>query len=146
MIGAVALLCFVSFPACGDSPESAASSAPAEPTTTLPMSPDMAVDRPIVKGQRFQVSFTGRLSELRGGYLFVQDLNGEALALLWDDALAECPMGYELDPTRWEILDYGVMGDESSFVFPSELSDGSYLLCTANSVGGGCVAVSVTAT
>jgi hypothetical protein len=49
----------------------------------------MAVDRPIVKGQPFQVSFTGQLSELRGGYLFVRDMNGEAHALLWDDSLAE---------------------------------------------------------
>jgi len=146
MIGVVALLSCASFSACGDSPEGAASSASVEPTTTLPMSPDMAVDRPIVKGQPFQVSFTGRLSELRGGYLYVQDMNGDALALLWDDSLVESPTGYELDPTRWEILDYGVMGDESSFVFPSELSAGSYLLCTANSAGGGCVAVSVTAT
>lgn len=110
------------------------------------MSPDMAVDGPIVGGQPFQVSFKGDLSEVHGGYLFVQNFEGERLALLWDENNPESATRYELDPTRWEILAYGVMGDEASFVFPSELPAGSYLLCTADSAGGGgCVEVSVIA-
>lgn len=144
MLRGVALVAVASITACSDSPESATTSVPADTTTTFPMSPEMAVDRAITRGQEFAVSFTGKLSESRGGYMFVHDLNGEPLALLWDEYLTETPARYELDPDRWQMLDYGVTGDESSFVFPSELPSGSYVLCTANSADGGCVAVTAT--
>lgn len=144
MLSGIVLVAVASITACSDSQESATTSAPADTTTTFPISPEMAVDQAITRGQEFAVSFTGKLSESRGGYLFVHDLNGEPLALLWDEYLTETPTRYELDPDRWQMLDYGVMGDESSFVFPSELPSGSYVLCTANSADGGCVAVTAT--
>ena len=103
----------------------------------------MRVDQPIVAGQPFRVSFTGRLSELRGGYLFVRDSGGATVALLRSDGNAEIPMGYELDPGEWAMLDDGLSGAESTFVFPLELSAGSYVLCTANSGPEECAEVQV---
>ncbi len=104
----------------------------------------MRVDQPIVAGQPFPVSFTGQLSEMRGGYLFVRDAGGTTVALLRRDGNAEIPMGYELDPGDWAMLDDGLSGAASTFVFPSELSAGSYVLCTANSGPEECVQVQVT--
>jgi hypothetical protein len=116
------------------------------PVSSGPSSPVlMRVDEEIVAGQPFTVSFTGQLSEIRGGYLFVNDARGEGVALLRGDGNSEIPMGYELDPARWGMLDDGLSGASSTFVFPLELSAGVYALCTANSVPEQCVDVRVTA-
>jgi hypothetical protein len=104
----------------------------------------MRVDQTIVAGQPFLVSFAGQLSEVRGGYLFVRDAGGITVSLLRSDGNAEIPMGYELDPGDWAMLDDGLSGAASTFVFPSELSAGSYVLCTANSGPEECVQVQVT--
>lgn len=104
----------------------------------------MRVDQPIVAGQPFPVSFAGQLSEHRGGYLFVKDTGGTTVALLRSDGNPEIPMGYELDPLVWGMLDDALSGAASTFVFPSELAAGRYTLCTANSGPEECVQVQVT--
>ncbi len=104
----------------------------------------MTVDQQIVAGQKFAVSFTGRLSTTRGGYLFVKDIEGVSVALLRSDGNSEIPMGYELNPDRFDMLDDGLSGTSSTFVFPPELPDGAYALCTANSLAPEeCVSVEV---
>jgi hypothetical protein len=79
---------------------------------------------------------------LRGGYLWLQTADGERLALLRCDGNAEIPMGYDLDPNA-EILDDGISGNTSTFILPPELDDGTYTVCTANSLPNGCVEVVV---
>ncbi len=106
----------------------------------------MTVDQQIVAGQPFAVSFTGRLSTTRGGYLFVKDMEGVSVALLRSDGNSEIPMGYELDPDRFGMLDDGLSGTSSTFRFPPELPAGTYVLCTANSLPSEeCVSVEVSA-
>ena len=105
----------------------------------------MTVDQKIVTGQTFAVSFTGRLSTSRGGYLFVKNTGGVSVALLRSDGNSEIPMGYELDPDRFDMLDDGLSGAFSTFLFPPELPAGSYSLCTANSGPEECVSVEVSA-
>ena len=93
----------------------------------------MRVDDQIVAGQTFVVAFTGQLSTLRGGYLIVKDVEGVSVALLRSDGNSEIPMGYELDPDRFDMLADGLSGPSSRFLFPPELPAGAYVLCTANS-------------
>jgi hypothetical protein len=104
-------------------------------------SPNLRVNAPIFVGGQFRVTFSGPLQELRGGYLFVADPSGERLALLTQGGDSENPLGYELDSTRWEVLDYGVSGGDSTFRFPPGLPAGDYLLCTANSLDEACTTV-----
>jgi hypothetical protein len=94
-------------------------------------------------GEVFEMSFTGRLRELRGGYLWVQTLDGVQVALLRSDGNSEIPMGYTVNPAEFEMLDDGITGETSRFVLPPELDAGRYELCTANSVPEACVEVEV---
>lgn len=129
---------------CGSTPgEPSASSAPA---ATLVPSLHMGIDQPIVAGQPFQVFFTGQLSKARGGYLFVKDTSGTKVGLLRSDGNPQIPMGYELDPARWDMLADSLSGNESTFVFPPELRAGGYTLCTANSGPEDCTQVEVITT
>ena len=89
------------------------------------------------------MSFAGRLQELRGGYLWVKDTDGTPVALLRGDGNPEIRVGYELDVTDAIMLDDGLTGETSTFVFPTELSPGDYTLCTANSGAEDCVAIRV---
>lgn len=75
--------------------------------------------------------------------MWVRATDGTAVALLRGDGNPEIPIGYELDVTSAAILDDGLSGEMSRFVFPSELPVGDYMLCTANSGAEECVAVRV---
>ena len=103
----------------------------------------MTVHRKIVTGQTLVMSFTGRLSTSRGGYLFVKNIGGVSVALLRSDGNSEIPTGYELDPDRFDMLDDGLSGTFSTFLIPPELPAGSYSLCTANYGPEECVSVEV---
>lgn len=138
----VTLACVAMLAACSDDPAGVPTST--DPSAgTAASSALMQVEDDIVAGQTFAVSFTGQLRESRGGYLFVDDASGETVALLRSDGNSEIPMGYELDPDRWEMLDDGLSGASSMFVFPPELPAGTYELCTANSLMEECISVEV---
>jgi hypothetical protein len=103
-----------------------------------------SVEGTLNPGERFGVSFFGPLRTLRGGYLLLQTTDGEHVALLRGDGNADIPMGYDLDLNA-EILDDGISGNTSTFILPPELNEGTYTLCTANSLPNGCVDVVVAA-
>ncbi len=105
--------------ACGGEP--AAGPARSEPpVSAVPsLSALMTVDQQVVAGPTFAVSFTGRLSTTRGGYLFVKDMEGVSVALLRSDGNSEIPMGYELDPDKFGMLDDGLFGTSSTFPLPA---------------------------
>jgi hypothetical protein len=102
---------------------------------------EFSVDRALRPGETFDVSFTGGLRELRGGYLWLRLPDGTDVALLRSDGNPEIPMGYVTDPSVAEMLDDGLSGDTSTFVLPPELAAGRYLLCTANSEPNQCITV-----
>ncbi len=138
----VALACVSLLAACGDEPSAGpASTGPS--ASSVPSSALMRIDQEVIVGQTFVVSFSGRLRGIRGGYLFVDDAGGEPAALLRSDGNSEIPMGYELDPARWGMLDDGLSGASSTFLFPPELPAGTYVLCTANSDPEECISVEV---
>ena len=114
------------------------------PTESTPDS-TLIVDGVLRAGDEFEASFTGRLRELRGGYLWVQSLDGARLALLRSDGNPEIPMGYTVNPDEFVMLDDGLTGETSKFVLPPELEAGRYELCTANSLPAACVEVEVQA-
>jgi hypothetical protein len=103
----------------------------------------LSVDRVLRAGDAFAVSFTGQLRDLRGGYLWVQRLDGAPVALLRSDGNPEIPMGYTVDAAEFDMLDDGLSGESSKFVLPPDLVAGRYKLCTANSLPEVCVAVEI---
>jgi hypothetical protein len=105
----------------------------------------VTVDGVLRAGEEFEVSFTGKLRELRGGYLWVQGLDDAPVALLRSDGNSEIPMGYVVDATEFEMLDDGLSGETSRFVLPPDLAAGRYQLCTANSLPDVCVEVEIRA-
>ena len=111
------------------------------PTPTMAASELMAVNGRIVLGQQFTVAFSGRLRDLRGGYLVVRDVDGATVATLRSDGNTEIPMGYQLGPES-EMLDDGLSGEQATFIFPAELSPGQYTLCTGNSGDEECLSAS----
>jgi hypothetical protein len=128
-----------------DSPSSNVTGPPSSTRATeQPRSSLLAVEGPVVAGQQFTVSFSGRLEESRGGYLWVRDPDGATLALLRGDGNPEIPIGYELGPQS-TMLDDGLSGEQSNFIFPSEMETGEYTLCTANSGVEECLAIAVLA-
>jgi hypothetical protein len=116
---------------------------PAIATTDVAPTSSLTVDGVLRAGGVFEVSFTGRLRELRGGYLWVQTLDGVQVALLRSDGNPEIPMGYTVNPVEFEMLDDGITGKTSKFVLPPDLGPGRYELCTANSVPEACIEVEV---
>ena len=110
--------------------------------TTLVPSSLMSVGGPIVAGDAFVVAFSGRLRQVRGGYMSVSDSNGRTVASLRSDGNPQIPMAYQLG-SRSDMLADGLSGDQSTFIFPSELSAGRYTLCTTNSGPTQCVSVVV---
>jgi hypothetical protein len=104
---------------------------------------EFSVDQALRPGEPFDVSFTGGLRELRGGYLWLRLPDGTDVALLRSDGNPEIPMGYETDLSVAVGLDDALSGDTSTFVLPPELVAGRYLLCTANSGPEQCIAVDV---
>lgn len=113
-------------------------------SSTVPASTLMSVESPIIVGRTFVVQFSGRLAEIRGGYLSVADDTGAVVASLRSDGNSEIPMGYVLG-SKSEHLDDGLSGEQSTFIFPPELPAGSYTLCTTNSGPTECVPVVVQA-
>jgi hypothetical protein len=115
---------------------------PATSTTTVSVSTLMSVKSPITAGETFVVNFSGRLAEIRGGYLSVTDATGAVVASLRSDGNSEIPMAYVLG-SNLDQLDDGLSGAKSTFIFPPELPAGSYTLCTTNSGPTECVPVVV---
>ena len=64
------------------------------------------------------MTFTGRLRDQRGGYLWLRTATGTDIALLRSDGNPEIPVGYTLDTAASEMLDDGLSGDSSTFVIP----------------------------
>ena len=104
--------------------------------------PSLGVDGPLHAGEVFEVTFTGRLTRIRGGYVWVRK-SGENRALLRSDGNPEIPMGFEEDAAKFMMLDDGISGATSRFLLPPTLASGEYDLCTANSVPETCLAVEV---
>ena len=92
------------------------------------------------------MTFTGRLRDQRGGYLWLRTATGTDIALLRSDGNPEIPVGYTLDTAASEMLDDGLSGDSSTFVIPPSIALGQYLLCTANSGPEECTPVEVRST
>ncbi len=103
----------------------------------------MAVNDVLVSGEEFEVTFTGRLRESRGGYFWLNAPDGAAIALLRSDGNPEIPMGYTADVTHATMLADGLSGERSTLLVPPDLAPGSYVLCTANSGSEECVEVRV---
>jgi hypothetical protein len=78
----------------------------------------LIVDGVLRAGDEFEASFTGRLRELRGGYLWVQSLDGAQVALLRSDGNPEIPMGYTVDSAEFEMLADGLTDETSSSSCP----------------------------
>ncbi len=104
--------------------------------------PSLGVDGPLRAGEVFEVTFTGRLTSIRGGYVWVRK-SGENRALLRSDGNPEIPMGFEEDSAKFMMLDDGISGATSHFLLPPTLKSGEYELCTANYVPETCLAVEV---
>ncbi len=101
----------------------------------------LSVQGPLRSGEEFIVSFSGPLQTSRGGYLWLETVDGSRVALLRSDGNPDIPMGYELDPTKQEQLDDAISGATSTFVLPPNLTAGPYVLCTANSRPDACAEV-----
>ncbi len=128
-----------------DSPSSNVTGPPSSTAATeQPPSSLIAVEGPIVAGQQFTVSFSGRLEDSRGGYLWVRDPDGATFALLRGDGNPDIPIGYELG-AQSTMLDDGLSGEQSNFIMPPEMETGEYTLCTANSGAEECTAIAVLA-
>lgn len=113
--------------------------------TAASVSSDMSVDGPLVIGAEFEVSFEGSLRRSRGGYFWLQELDGTRLALLRSDGNSEIPMSYNIDVASAGMLDDGLSGESSMLVLPPQIEPGPYLLCTANSADDVCIEVDVQA-
>lgn len=129
----------------GDATVTVTSTTTAITTTGSVQGSTLTVDGVLRAGEVFEVSFTGQLGDLRGGYLWVQGLDGAPVALLRSDGNPEIPMGYTVDAAEFEMLDDGLSGETSKFLLPPDLGTGRYKLCTANSVPEACVEVEVRA-
>jgi hypothetical protein len=93
----------------------------------------MSVDGPLIVGAEFEVSFEGSLRRIRGGYFWLQELDGTRVALLRSDGNPEIPMSYNIDVATADMLDDGLSGESSMLILPPQIEPGPYLLCTANS-------------
>ena len=111
--------------------------------TAASMSSDMSVDGALIVGADFQISFTGSLRESRGGYFWLQELDGTPVALLRSDGNPEIPMSYSLDIANPGMADDGLSGEWSMLVLPPRIEPGQYRLCTANSADDVCIEVGV---
>jgi hypothetical protein len=115
-------------------------------STTPAVSSEMSVDGPIIVGAEFEVSFEGSLRRIRGGYFWLQELDGTRVALLRSDGNSEIPMSYNLDVANaGMLLADGLSGESSMLVLPPQIEPGPYLLCTANSVDEVCIELDVQA-
>jgi hypothetical protein len=114
-----------------------------EASTTERETSRMSIGQGVVSGEQFTVSFSGRLQDSRGGYLWVKTADGSTVALLRSDGKAGIPMGYELDLSVASMMDDALSGPTSTFVFPAELPTGTYTLCTANSAEEECAEIEV---
>ncbi len=116
--------------------------------TSIPddSSTNMSVGGALLVGAEFDVSFTGSLRDSRGGYFWLQHLDGTRLALLRSDGNSEIPMGYDLNVVDAMMLADGLSGERSTLVLPPQLLPGPYRLCTANSATDHCIDVDVDAT
>ena len=111
--------------------------------TAASVSADMSVNGPLAVGAEFEVSFRGSLRENRGGYFWLQKLDGTRVALLRSDGNPEIPMTYSLDLANVGMLDDGLSGESSMLVLPPAIEPGQYQLCTANSADDVCIEVDV---
>jgi hypothetical protein len=111
--------------------------------TAASVSSDMSVHGPLVVGAESEVSFDGSLRRSRGGYFWIQELDGTRVALLRSDGNPEIPMSYSIDVASAEMLDDGLSGESSMLVLPPQIEPGPYLLCTANSADDVCIDVDV---
>ena len=114
--------------------------------TTASLSPGMSVDGPLRVGAEFEVSFEGSLRRIRGGYFWIQELDGAPVALLRSDGNPEIPMSYNIDVAEAGMLDDGLSGESSMLALPPQIEPGLYHLCTANSPEDVCIEVDVRAT
>ena len=105
--------------------------------------PEMSVDGALVVGAEFRVSFTGSLRESRGGYFWLEELDGTQVALLRSDGNPEIPMSYELDVANAGTLDDALSGESSTLLLPPQIEPGQYHLCTANSSTDVCIEVEI---
>lgn len=71
----------------------------------------MPLDGPLTVGADFGISFAGSLRERRGGYFWLQELDGTPVALLHSDGSPEIPMSYSLDDANAGRLDDGLSGE-----------------------------------
>jgi len=111
--------------------------------TAAAVSSDMSVDGPLTVGAEFEVSFDGSLRRSRGGYFWLQEIDGTRVALLRSDGNPEIPMSYNVDVASADMLDDGLSGESSMLVLPPQIEPGPYLLCTANSADDVCIEVDV---
>ena len=111
--------------------------------TAASMTSDMSVEGPLIVGADFEISFAGSLSESRGGYFWLQELDGTPVALLRSDGNPEIPMSYSLDVANAGMRDDGLSGEWSMLVLPPQIQPGQYRLCTANSADDVCIEVDV---
>jgi hypothetical protein len=96
-------------------------------------------------GATFEVSFTGSLDEMRGGFFLLSDFSGRPVALLWSDKFEGEGPGFDLDVANAPVLDFGVIAPgPDTLVLPSDLDAGVYELCTENSRPTACTTIEVT--
>ena len=97
-------------------------------------------------GAEFEVSFEGSLRRVRGGYFWIQEVDGAPVALLRSDGNPEIPMSYDIDVANAGMLDDGLSGESSTLVSHHRSSQGCITCAPRNSPEDVCIEVDVRAT
>lgn len=107
--------------------------------------PTMAASpMPVAAGSTLEVSFTGSLNEMRGGFFLLADSSGRPVAMLWSDKFEGEGQGFDLDAANAPVLDFGVVvPGPDTLVLPPGLDAGIYKLCTENSRPAACTTIEI---
>lgn len=128
---------------------------PIEPTTLVSgssgeVSPlkemQLVGDDRVKPGGTFEVTFSGSMSDARGGSFELRNSSGVGVALLRSDGNPEVPIGYETDPSRFEALADKLSGPgPATLLLPPTISAGEYTVCpfTSLDTSSSCIVIQI---